>query len=269
MTAGPHDAGGPADDEPPDTSTDALSHLDALRRAVYAPEASAADLAAYLQAVEARRIARSSPPGGHDSATDVAPVPPGRRAATPRRPAARRRRVALLAGAGILVAVAVVGIAAELLQPAPPAAPPAVTPVALPGGPSTTPTSSLDPTDRSARFREGSGGAAALRVPTVAGLLLVVRSDSGATPPDGTVDGFGERLEFAITCEGAGTVTLRLQGEATRPVACRPDRPTQVSTTAAPVQSVRYSLSVRGRARWVLAVGRTPQSSSSSAGPTG
>ena len=175
----------------------------------------------------------------------------------------------------MLVAVLVVGIVAEVLQsatPTPtatatPTASPRVTPVALPAGPSTTPTSSRDPTDRSARFPEGSGGAIdTLRAPTIAGTVLVGRSDADPGRTGGTVDGFGARLEFAIACSGSGTVTVRLPGTTTPPLVCRGGRPSRSSVVvAAPAHSVRYSISVQGSARWVLAVGRTQRSSSPAA----
>lgn len=266
MTAGPHEVGpgdaeGPPDGTPPADEADALEELDALRRAVYTPGASAADLAAYEHAAEVRRAAPSRDADEDDIAIDVAPVPPQGRAAT------RRRSVVLLAGAGMLVAVLVVGIVAELLQSATPTPSPRVTPVAPPADPSTTPRSSLDPTDRSARFREGSGGAiGTLRAPALAGTVLVGRSDADPVRTGGTVDGFGGRLEFAIACGGSGTVTMRLAGTTTSPLDCRGGRPSRSSVVvAAPAHSVRYSISVQGSARWVLAVGRTRQSSSSPA----
>lgn len=283
MTEGRSDVGRPTGDQPQD--------LDALRRAVYARGASAADALAFEEAVAQRAateraaglrpvsdsarvpiaIDRSPEPLRTPRDHPVSPVPPpddlpGR---DPVGSALSRRRPtrALLGGGLLLAAVTVLAVLALVRTGTATTQPTSAT---GPTAPAPAPTPSLDPADRSTRFREGSGGAAsALAVPAVPGLILIARSDAGGAGASATVDGLGGRLEFAVACAGSGTVTLRVVGGAVPPIICRAGDPVPKHVfVAASAHAVRYTIAMQATARWALAVGRTPAEAGSTAEPS-
>lgn len=264
-------SGGPDDEGPPEHGA---HDLDGLRRAVYARGATDADARAYEHAVLEREVLErealeEQAPEEQAAVVDVPQErvpealhrPSDHRNSQPdpvhpsavRPPSGRRPSTVFLGGGLLVTAVALLAVLAIVRVGT------ASTPLPTPP-PTLTPTPVLDPADRSSRFREGSGGAPdALAAPVVAGLVLVARSGSGTAQASATVDALGGRLEFAIVCAGSGTVTLRLTGSTAPPTLCRGGRPAPVPlVVAASQRTVRYSITTRGAARWVVAVGRTP-----------